>query len=905
MGGVLATGQRGTAKSTIVRAFSRMAFGALPVTLPIGATDDRVLGGWRVEDLMASEAVWQPGLIEEAGGNSEPGMLYIDEVNLLDDHLVNIILDVASTGILTVQRDSAAKKPKPVRFSLVGTMNPDEGSLRPQLLDRFGLAVWVESAMVSEERRQILTTVLRFEEEIRRPSSKYLADAYRRDRSRRAELAGAKARLNDIRVPDHMINRAAAVAAEFQIEGHRGELVMLRAARAQAAIGKASEVTPEHLATVGPLALVHRRPSGESGTPRGWSADDEALLHRIIFSAELFERRMPVDDLTTTERITTILICLAVDRRLGGVLFVDLPPALLQVLAQWLNTAMSSDPESGEIITLGAHQSEDDLWWRPGFPGSDGRFSFDPKPGPLIDLPGGAPCTVVIPDLARASLPVQRAAVMLAGSDTAVADRNGWHLEWRPQSRWLAACASSDLGRISRHLLDRFLVRVDATNLSWRSNDLQAIRDAIDIPDEDASARLVLEQPPIRGLWTMDRRLSRMTRAASDRVIETVRDMSATARRDLVLARTARALATLNADPQVSEDHVREAAVLLGFAQPELRRPTEPPRFAPQAASADIRTERIADASDGEPLRSWTQPDDGKAISGISPLSDVAISTDFLDVQIYPEDDPESVPEYMALREPWQLRSRPRILRGPIVGTEPTRSLADIALVATLFEAAKFQPIRRGRAGSARPGMLIWGTDLRQYHRQSQPDIAIVLVLDHTCRRGWDWSMALAPYLRWAYIERAPLTVIEFGHRGCANELRAEMYRANSVLDGRVAISLDRPPGQASPLAYALDLAIEDLHRRLRHGQATIQNAWLVVVSDGRGNVPLEASQSGRLPGLICREGIADALAVAAGARSLSTVRRIVLAPPNLTHHAELPFELADAMNGIVAEIKP
>ena len=704
VGGVLATGQRGTAKSTIVRAFSRMAFGTLPVTLPIGATDDRVLGGWRVEDLMASEAVWQPGLIEEAGGNSEPGMLYIDEVNLLDDHLVNIILDVASTGILTVQRDSAAKKPKPVRFSLVGTMNPDEGSLRPQLLDRFGLLVWVESAVLPEERRQILTRVLRFEEETRLPSSKYLADAYRRDRARRAELAGAKARLNDVRVPDRVIKQAAAVAAEFQIEGHRGELVMLRASRAQAAIGKASEVTPEHLATVAPLALVHRRPSGESATPLGWSADDEELLRQIIFSAELFERRMSVDDFTTIDRITTILTCLAVDRRLGGVLFIDLPPALLQVLAQWLNTAMSSDSTSGEIITLGTHQSEDDLWRHAGVPGPDGRFSFVPGPGPLIDLPGDAPRTVVIPDLARASLPVQRAAVMLAGSDSAVADRNGWHLEWRPQSRWLAACASSDLSRISRHLLDRFLVRVDATPLSWSSHDLQAMRDAIDLPDEYASAGLFPTQPSIQGLWTTDRQLPRMTRAAADLVVDMVGGLSVTARRDLVLARTARALATLNADPQVLEYHVREASVLLGFAQPEHRRPSEPPESIHHNASADIRTDRIAEVSDGEPLHSQAQRDDGQTVSGITSLSDVVISADFLDTQIYPEDDPESVSEYAALREPWQLRSRPRILRGPIVGTEPTRSLADIALVATILEAAKFQPIRHRTSGERQAG---------------------------------------------------------------------------------------------------------------------------------------------------------------------------------------------------------
>lgn len=277
VGGVLATGQRGTAKSTTVRAFARMAFGALPVTLPIGATEDRVLGGWQVEDLMASKAVWQQGLIEEAGGGPEPRMLYIDEVNLLDDHLANLILDAASTGILTIQRDSAAREPKRVRFSLVGTMNPEEGNLRPQLLDRFGLVVRVESARSPDERRQILETVLRFEEESQHPSSAYLRAGHDSDRKRRAELLAAKERLFQVRVPDQMITLTAAIADAFSVEGHRGELEMLRAARAMAALEREPAVTQEHLTAIAPLTLIHRRAASDSGVLE-WSAADHQLL---------------------------------------------------------------------------------------------------------------------------------------------------------------------------------------------------------------------------------------------------------------------------------------------------------------------------------------------------------------------------------------------------------------------------------------------------------------------------------------------------------------------------------------------------------------------------------------------------------------------------------------------------
>lgn len=285
VGGVLASGQRGTAKSTTVRAFARMVTEELPVTLPIGATDDRILGGWRVESLLAStaEADWQEGLIWEAGGGPKPRMLYIDEVNLLDDHLTNIILDAASTGILIVQRDSAAKGPRKVRFSLVGTMNPEEGTLRPQLLDRFGLVVPMESAQSSDERRRILWTVLRFDEAAEDPEdSEYLRDGYARDAARRAVLIAAQERADRVVIPDRMIDMAADIAAGVGAVGHRGELSMLRAARAAAAIDGESAVCPANLAEVAPLALVHRRTASDGGSDLEWSDKDEKALRAVV-----------------------------------------------------------------------------------------------------------------------------------------------------------------------------------------------------------------------------------------------------------------------------------------------------------------------------------------------------------------------------------------------------------------------------------------------------------------------------------------------------------------------------------------------------------------------------------------------------------------------------------------------
>lgn len=279
VGGLLITGERGTAKSTIVRAFSRMITGRFPVTLPIGATDDRVLGGWQMDALMQGKAKPMRGLVEEAGGEGGSGMLYIDEVNLLDDHLVNIILDVASSGVLTVQRESRDET-IPVNFILVGTMNPEEGWLRPQLLDRFGLLVPIEPNRDANTRAEILRAVLAFDAVVRANGGAAVMVAD--DERRRAELEFAKQQLEIMALEDPIYELAGRVAAAFGIEGHRGELVMLRAARALAAIQGLKVVTAEHLIEVAPMAMVHRRAVGESGTVQSWSEADTKLLEETV-----------------------------------------------------------------------------------------------------------------------------------------------------------------------------------------------------------------------------------------------------------------------------------------------------------------------------------------------------------------------------------------------------------------------------------------------------------------------------------------------------------------------------------------------------------------------------------------------------------------------------------------------
>ncbi|MGW0556269.1 putative cobaltochelatase [Streptomyces sp. NPDC002926] len=285
VGGVLVRGEKGTAKSTAVRALSALIpevavvsgcrFSCDPVSpdpacpdgpheagggvarparmveLPVGASEDRLVGALDIERALAEGVkAFEPGLLADA----HRGILYVDEVNLLHDHLVDLLLDAAAMGASYVEREGVSVR-HAARFLLVGTMNPEEGELRPQLLDRFGLTVEVAASREPDQRVEVVRRRLAYDDD---PAG--FADRWSDEESAvRARIAAARALLSRVRLGDGALRQIAATCAAFEVDGMRADIVMARTATALAAWAGRTEVLAEDVRQAALLALPHRR----------------------------------------------------------------------------------------------------------------------------------------------------------------------------------------------------------------------------------------------------------------------------------------------------------------------------------------------------------------------------------------------------------------------------------------------------------------------------------------------------------------------------------------------------------------------------------------------------------------------------------------------------------------------
>ncbi len=294
IGGVLIRGERGTAKSTAARALAallppiqvvsgcrfgcdpakpaswctecreRSAAGEVPlptetrptpfINLPVSATEDRVVGTLDIERaIQKGERHFEPGILAAANR----GLLYIDEVNLLDDHVVDILLDSAAMGVNVVEREGISFS-HPARFILVGTMNPEEGDLRPQLLDRFAFSVEIRGILDKAQRVEIMRRNIAFEADPEAFRQAWLP----KEQDLSCQIEMARELVDEVRYTQRDLLIIADLTSDMEVDGHRSDLVILKAARAQAALEGRDRVAPRDIALAAELALPHRVKAG-------------------------------------------------------------------------------------------------------------------------------------------------------------------------------------------------------------------------------------------------------------------------------------------------------------------------------------------------------------------------------------------------------------------------------------------------------------------------------------------------------------------------------------------------------------------------------------------------------------------------------------------------------------------
>lgn len=625
--------------------------------------------------------------------------------------------------------------------------------------------------------------------------------------------------------------------------------------------------------------------------------------------------------LAITDPLVRGLACAALEPGLRRVLLFDADFETLETAVPLFQSMLQTTTETAiTVVTLQANALDDDLWGSLTPKLSPTGAESAATSGLAVQWQEGLLTRnrhaadlllVVIPDLSRLSLAAARTCIMLLDAPVAHLQRHGQDAVWQPQLCWLAACDRELVGRVSPHLLDRFALRltVPTKKQAHTPADIHNWLTAPEkqMPELDGTAVNRLPVTLINVLQKVASQQPTLSAAAVEHILAHLGAPSVGIRRELALARLSQAQARLDMTNDVQTQHVETAARLIGLRisipQPVSSHVDLPPTL-PESKNPNLsrpQPQIELPSSRGKPIlpQPQTHPDTLIDQTAVETLSPFPLSLD----SPYPEDTAPVQRELFALRLPLQRYKTAAIARGVVIGVQPAHSLQDLALLPTILEAALYKGIRQKKQKGQSGYLQVLPPDLRCYRRSPGTEQMLLLLLDYTSLRDCEWQKALLPHLRWAYINRASVAIIQVGVTDAADELRAQRITGNSILTPHIGEALEARPGRATPLAHGLEMSYQMLQQAQEHGRALIQHARFVIISDGRGNVPLAASHSGQIQMPVNREGIEDALQLAREFRKLKRVLPIVL-DPQPAYYAELPAELADAL-GAIHELIP
>lgn len=602
-----------------------------------------------------------------------------------------------------------------------------------------------------------------------------------------------------------------------------------------------------------------------------------------------------------TDTLTLQLACATITPGLRSILMFNSSPKDLRIAAELLSQMLEVvTNKSVTKVTLSTYESEDDLWGSLGISAAQ-EHPFAWKPGLLVD---DSIRLVIIPDLTKLSLAAARACVAMIGSDVAHLERHGQQLHWQPNLCWLAGCTSTEVGMVSPHLLDRFALR-----LSGIIQPQDRVEEILSLINNQTLGA----QPQIEPLSTEIKEIlqkalqyrPQITNQAISKILYYALTIEVfSSRREIALARLSLANARLENAAEVTEEHVDTAAKMIGLkpvVQKQKHNKTSEIKKSESLENQNNKSSQSQPSNDELQINTINETLPIYESDELETLAPIPTIENLIDP--YPEDSAPVEREIASLRLPSRRFQNKSIARGVIIGVEKAKNLQDIALVKTLLEAAKFQPVRQ-TATNGNKLLILSPTDLYSYRRAPVAEQMLTLVLDHTCLQDCQWQNELLPYLSWAYVERASVCLIQIGASNAKQELQAEKIMAQSILVPSINAGIETEAGKATPLAHGLDLALQTLRHTLQHGRSIIKQAMLVVITDGRGNIPLEASRTNRIIPPVGRKGVEDALQVAERIRGLDGVKAVLL-NPQPQQYPEIPLELAKALGAKVILIPP